>query len=435
MVHENARLLVAWGSDTGGVIYGTPTVRSRSIQVGEDVSETDSAEIGLAIGKLTERQVAFLILLILDRSGELGSRKVAGKQRSQLLRFADYLGMTEHGIRKWLERSLARRPGHIVRWDHTTKGRQPSQTGGPWLLTVDKSGVVPDSKTALEFVDRQRRWTAMRRSDPYELLRDARRLQDRGNWVDALTMLEEAESMFQRRRWARDDPLWFEIRLTLGGLQMQLGDEELEPGLCHNIVRSVSRQRLGGVEADLVKARAHYLATLISAQRDDIDSTTKAFSHLERARELLRGHSGHDAVREYWRACSYHELMMARTTGAAQPKRTSAILQASRIIEESRDQKRMRYGESLICANRSADAVEYIYSARDSGRLSEPAWIIAERLGPSAEWGAGAKAGPTMEALWRAEKEASSAGFKHQVRLIRKQKRLVRKRKRDVVTR
>jgi thymidylate kinase len=102
-------------------------------------------------------------------------------------------------------------------------------------------------------------------------------------------------------------------------------------------------------------------------------------------------------------------------------------LQAGRVIEKSYDQKRMRYGEALLAAGRRAEAIEYIRPAIESKRLSKPAWIIAERLVWTAQWGAGAKPEETLEALTRIQKDATDLGFHHQVRVIKQVKDRIRR--------
>ena len=306
------------------------------------------------------------------------------------------------------------------------------------MLHVKKTSVLPDIATVLQFIEKQGQWGVTRRSDPAELFDAALSFLSQGQWDEAEPVLKEASAMFERRRWSRDDPLWFEILLTLGGVYMQLGEEGLQPLISEKVIHSVSasQQRLGRLRARLTSARAHYLAALVCAQKNEVASTRDAMAHLERARELLRGCPDHVAVREYWRACSFCELMVARMTGVAQPKRSSVILRASRVIEENHDLERMRYGESLLHAKKPDEAIEYIRSASDSGKLSKPAWIIAERMQATAEWGAGAaSASPTLESLEETEKKAQKLGFAHQVRIIRMLKKLVRRGEREPVIR
>jgi len=410
-----------------GVGYELPDAPVCFIPIGGRVSQANARDLGICVGELTERHLAFLLLLILDRDGELGPRAAAENDRSQRRRFGGHLGLTERGLAKWLELYLTRRSGRILRWDHTVLGRQPSKTGGPWLLDVTKTVVLPDAEAATEFIAAQRATNTQRASDPAGLLGEALTARDAGRWTDALATLEEADRMFRRRRWSRETPLRFEILLVLAGTEMQLGTLGLAPYTCHNIHRSVSRQRLGGPRADLIRAQAHYIAALVHNQGEDPASVRKVLAHIERAKELLEGRTDHEAVREYWRYRSYRELTESRRTGTVRPKTSSAILQAGHVIGDSYDQKQMRYGEALLTAGRPSEAIDYIRPAIESGRLSKPAWIIAERLDATARWGAGARPAEMLETLTQIEKQAANLGFAHQVRVIQQVKERIRR--------
>jgi tetratricopeptide (TPR) repeat protein len=287
-----------------------------------------------------------------------------------------------------------------------------------------------DVGDALDFIEKQYRKAVGRKSSPADLLADALKAREAGYWAEALALLDEGKSMFRRRDWRREDPLYFEILLVLAGTEMQIGAEELRPKVPANILRSVTRQRLGGARADLVKAQAHYIAALIYNQKNDPRAIRKVLDNLERARELLRGRTDRIAVREYWRYSSYLELTKARLTGYVRPESSSAILQAGRVIEESYHQKQMRYGEALLHAGRPAEAIKYIQPAIESDRLATPAVVIAERLAALAKWKAGTGPGPTLDALEGVEQSAEALGFAHQVRLIRQAMRRVRRARR-----
>lgn len=410
-----------------GVGYQLRDVPACFIPVGRPVLPAQAQDLAIRPGVFTERHVGFFLLLVLDRCGELGPTQVAGKTIPQRLRFAEYLGMKVGGLRRCLARILAPQSGRILRWNHTVRGREPSRTGGPWLLDVKDIAVFPGSPAAKEFLARQQTTNTRRGSDPSELLADALRKRKADRWVEALELLEEADAMFRRRSWSRETPLRFDIFLELARTEMQLGPPGLMPHTSTNIMRSLSGQRLGTPTADLVRARAHYIAALVCSQRDDRAARADALTHVERARELLKGRVDPAGVREYWRVCAEHELSLARLTGAIPPKRSSAILQASRVLEESTEQKRMSYGESLIHANRPAEAIDYIRPAIDSRRLSQPAWVIAERLDATARWQTGAKTNRTIETLERVEEKAESLGFAHQARVIQRTKKRVRR--------
>lgn len=404
----------------------------RTVRVGERIRPEDVADMGFREGELTDRHVAFLLLLLLERNNELGSPIVKTADRPQLSRLAEHLGRTEKGFQRWLARAVADQPGRVLRWQRGTRGQTPSRTGGPWWLGV-KNAVLVDTEVrdALDFIDREFRRGVSRRSSPADLLADALQAREAGRWPEAVALLEESKQMFRRRDWRREDRLYFEILLVLAGTEMQIGADDLRPNVPANIVRSVSRQRLGGASADLVKAQAHYIAALIYNQKNDPKAIRKVLDNLERARELLRGRTDRVAVREYWRYSSYLELTTARLTGYVRPESSSAILQAGRVIEESYHQKQMRYGEALLHAGRPAEAIEYIQPAIECGRLATPAVVIAERLVALARWKAGAGPGSTLEALEDVEQSAEALGFAHQLRLIRQEKERVRRARRS----
>ena len=103
----------------------------------------------------------------------------------------------------------------------------------------------------------------------------------------------------------------------------------------------------------------------------------------EEARDLLRGRKDSDAVREYWKICSYLELTSARLTGVVPPKQSSTILCVGRLDEDGFDENQVRYGETLLHANRPAEAVlrkgvALFRSARDSASMTIPVRTSAD---------------------------------------------------------
>jgi hypothetical protein len=240
-------------------------------------------------------------------------------------------------------------------------------------------------------------------------------------------LLEEAQEMFRRRRWSRKDPRWFEIRLGLGRAQMQLGLPGLRPDEAINVLRSIKRQNLVGAHANIIRARAHHIAALIEGQRHGDRAARAAITHLLQAQQALRGQPGEESLRRYWEILAQEELSLARLNAVARPKHSSVILQAGKVLGDRTAEMRMRYGETLLEAGKPAEAIEYIAPATESGHLSSPAWVVAERLTAAAQYGAGAPAGATLDALTAAEEKARALGFQHQVRLIRRQKQQVRK--------
>ena len=417
-----------WVASPAGIGYEVRRDSIRTLNVGEAIRPGVVTDLGFREGRLSERHVAFLLLLLLERNGDVRSPIVKATASSQRRRFAERFGVRDGAFRRWLARAVADQPGRILRWDRRAPGPEPSRTGGPWWLGT-RNAILLDTtvRDALDFIERQYRKGIGRRGSPVDLLADALAAREEGYWLDAFALLEECKSMLRRRRWRRDDPLYFEVLLVLAGTEMQMGAEALRPKLSANILRSVSRQRLGGPKADLVKAQAYYIAALIYNQMNDPKAIRKVLDNLERARDLLKGRTDLVAVREYWRYSSYLELTNARLTGFVRPESTSAILQAGRVIEDSYDQKQMRYGEALLHAGRPGKAIEYIQRAIESGRLSTPAVVIAERLAAIARWKVGESPGVTYDALVRVEHNAESLSFAHQLRLIREAKRRVRR--------
>jgi hypothetical protein len=413
-------------SRPAGLGYQTTDACVPLILVGTRLSRSDAVNLGLREAILTERHVAFFLLVALDCEGELESPGTAARDRPQRVRFAEHLGLHERALTKWTERKLADRPLGILRWQPDRVGRQASWTGGPWFLDVDSSIIVPDIQEARDFIERQNVVDRARRSDPADLLAEARSLQTAGRWTESLTTVEAAVEMYRRRRWRRDSPTWFEILLALGHTRMQMGPVGLRPEVSFNVLRSASRQRLGGRHADIVRARAHHIAALVRTRMRTLPAIQAALAHLERASELLQGRRDDAATQRYWSSQAYKELIEAGLTGSTRPRGSSAILHAARVIENSRDQESMRYGESLLYANRPADSLDFLEPAVSSGRLSTPAQVIGERLTTVAHWMSGAASAATNDALEHIERRASALGFAHQVRQIRLQKRLVR---------
>ena len=90
-----------------GVAYLTRGRPLRFIALGQAILRADSEIIGLAEGSLSERHVAFLALMILDRDGMLGRPgSNRGGPSEQRHRFAEILGMNRRSFRRWLARSL-----------------------------------------------------------------------------------------------------------------------------------------------------------------------------------------------------------------------------------------------------------------------------------------------------------------------------------------
>ncbi len=404
------------------------------LNVGSSIGTPHAEDLGLKEGKFTERALAFFVLLVLDHKGLLDS-PTERERVSQRRRFAEHLGMTPSAFRKFVERTFRQRSGRILRWDRQPNrwGPEPSWTGGPWRLVVRDARIEPRVTEAQSFLDRLRSIATARRDGPQGLLRAALSERDAGNWSEALVLLDSSVEMYQRRRWPRRDPLWFDILLSLGGTQMQLGQRGLWPRVPVNIRISVKEQGLRGPDIDLVLARAHYLAAMIYSQRADRLSAESVHRELQPCVELLDGHHEPAALRELWKARSYQELVRARLTGLAEPKTSSAILEASRVIDERREQKRMRYGQTLLHAGKPSLALDYIQGAIESRSLEVPAQVIAERLKIIAEWMLGTKTAKTLDALEQIERRVLSLGFAHQARIIREHKRRIRRGIRSLV--
>lgn len=404
------------------------------LTVGDMVGPGPAEDLGLEKGRFSERALAFVLLVLLDQHGQLDP-PTERERVPQRRRFAEHLGMSPSAFRKFVERTFRPRSGRILRWDRrpNTWGPEPSWTGGPWRMVVRDARIEPSMAEARAFLDRLRSIAADRRDGPQGLLLSALSEREAGNWVESMTLLESAAGMFQRRRWPRRDPLWFEILLALGEVQMQLGHKGLWPRVPVNVRISVKEQGLRGPDIDLVLARAHYLAAMIYSQRADRPSAGWVLRELQPCLELLDGHHDPIAYKEYWRARSYQESVRARLTGLAEPKASSAILEASRVIEERREQKRMRYGQTLLHADKPSRALGYIQGAIESGRLELPAQVIAERLKIIADWMLGTRTARTIEALEQMERRVLSLGFAHQARIIREHKRRIRRGIRSLV--
>jgi hypothetical protein len=216
---------------------------------------------------------------------------------------------------------------------------------------------------------------------------------------------------------------------------MQLGLPGLRADEAINVLRSIKRQNLVGAHANIIRARAHHIAALIEGQRHGDRAARAAIRHLQQAQQALRGQPGEESLRRYWEILAQEELSLARLNAVARPKHSSVILQAGKVLGDRAAEMRMRYGETLLEAGKPAEAIKYIAPATESGHLSSPAWVVAERLTAAAQYGAGAPAGAALDALAVVEQKARALGFQHQVRLIRKQKARIQKRIRSALPR
>ena len=416
---------------SGGVGYQVPKRRPRLIELDGCVLSRDSESIGITAGCLTDVQLAFLTLLVMDRTypGAAGIQPADSRQRH---RVAERLGMSVVGLRKWAQRNLFGRPSHFVIWLYATEGRQASRTGGPWRITASEVLLHAKIASAQSFIDTIRARGVHRSEGPERLLQRAITLQSQEKWAEAETLLAEAEAMFERRRWQREDLLWLEILLQHVHVQMQLGRVSLTPAVAERVLHSVSRQGLGGPQVDLVRSRAHYLAALIHAQGEWLGDLTPALEHLELARELVVSGTTEEAERQFWRAGAFRELLSARITGETRPKTTSVILQASRAVPEDREQELMRYGETLLYGGKPEKAIEYASSALEGPGLSKPAWIIAERVKVASEWATGTAKDAVLDKLDGLTSAARSLRFANQVRILKQLKKVVIEGERDV---
>ena len=93
----------------GGVSYWIRGQRRPTLAVDDVVPTSVAEEIGIVANRLSERHLGFLLLVVLDAHGQLDLEMVAGAPRPQRHRFADQLGMSKSGLRKWVERSISRR--------------------------------------------------------------------------------------------------------------------------------------------------------------------------------------------------------------------------------------------------------------------------------------------------------------------------------------
>lgn len=413
----NARHLAA-----AEVEYAVGHQLPRKLNLGETLTARDEQELGLRAGKLTERHVAFLILLALDRHGELRPAAATSRHPPQRVVIADRLGMTVPALRRELGRHLAPMPGHVIRWASMIDYRRTSRTGGPWSLGVKDVLLCPDVRTAEAFVALQQ----LRTGEPEELLALALAEREADRWIHALAILEAAWDMFWRSGRARDSREWFEIQLALAWTEMQLGVEGGQPEKARNVLRSVNIQRLGGPAADYVRARALYTSGLVINQQKTLTAKRDAIAQFEQARTILSAWRTPDAVREYWRITAEREGSIARIDGTVQPKHSSALLRASKEIEGSREQKRMQYGETLLYANRPKEALDYVSPAIASGRLPQSALVIAERVEAMAYWQTGGKKSAVLEALDRVVRKTTDLGFQDQRRAAQWFRRIVR---------
>jgi hypothetical protein len=415
-------------SDRPGIGLVEIDAPAHVVRLGEPLSPQASIALGLSGPRLTERTLALLTLMAFEWADQANATMQFRGPEAQRYRFARKLGMTPDGFSKFVQRTIHPRSVGIIRWDqlHSSEGPERSWSGGPWWLAVRDAKVEPGIATGRAFVERVRDKSIDRGRDPRELFRDALAARERGDWVEALGLFESLAERFRRRQWPRNDPFWFEVLLTLGGTQMQLGTRGLWPRVPKYIRVSISEQRLRGPEYALIAARAHYLAALIYNQAGESALTPRILRELRQCEQLLAGRRDPAALNEFWKAASYEEITRARRTGVFAPRVSSAILEAGRVVESQRYQNLMRYGETLLHGNRPAAGLDFIQSSLDSGKMELPGQIIGRRLEVLAKWKLGAKKQSVLETLDAIQTDARSYGFAHQVRSIAAAKSRVR---------
>jgi hypothetical protein len=419
------KIIVSDRSGVGRIEVDNP---SYVIRVGETLSPEASFDLGITGPRLTARALAFLTLMALEWDRQSHPSVFARGADAQRHRFASKLGMNPEAFSKFVQRTLRRQPGRIIQWSpsHTWEGRERSRTGGPWWLAIRSVVIEPSEAAGKAFVETVRDNSIDRLRDPRELLRDALATRERGDWVESLGLLDSLADRFRTRQWPRNDPFWFEIQLVRGGTQMQIGARGLWPRVSKNIRVSISEQRLRGPEYDLIAARAHYIAALVYNQAGNGALDLQTIREVRRCKDVLAGRRDPQALDEYWKAASYEEITRARRTGVAAPRVSSAILEAGRVVESQRYQNQMRYGETLLHANRPAAGLEFIQSAIQSGRMELPGHIIGRRLEVMARWMLGERQLTVFEALDEIHKDARGFGFAHQSRMITLSKAHVR---------
>jgi hypothetical protein len=312
-------------------------------------------------------------------------------------------------------------------------GPQPSRTGGPWHLLVRDALLYPDTRAVSHFIELVGQVAGTRQTDPLSLLADAKAQVAMNNWTRAEELVESAFTMYRRRRWSRDAPAWYELLLLRAHVAMQLGVTGGAPYHSNNILRSLTKQGLDGVDAAFVRARALHIASLVWGQRTEPFTRQRMLTALQSAEDVLQGVRTRRAVAELFRIRARLELAAARTRGEANPPATSAILEAARALPEFKEEGRVRYGQTLLRAGKPSRALDYIRPALESGNLSKPAWFVAERLNAAAEWQMGVSSDATLEKLAAIREEARRLGFQHQLLVIRRQARRVRRKDRNAV--
>lgn len=393
---------------------------SQIVRVGDLVTPQAALDFSLRGPLFTEKALALLTLIALEWDKQGSAFAFARGAMAQRSRFAVQLGMAPQGFSRFVARTLRPQSGRILCWHqmHPREGRERSRTGGPWWLAVRRVTVEPSVATARAFLETVRNKSIDKGRDPQDLLRDALAVRERGDWVEALGLLESLAARFRSRKWARNDPFWFEILLVLAGTQMQLGARGLWPRVPTNVRVSISEQGLHGPEYALIAARAHYIAALMYNQSEDGKSARQSVRELRRCKELMAGRRDLDALEEFWKAASHEEIRRARRTGVAAPRLSSAILEAGRVVETQGEQNLMRYGETLLYADRPTPGLDYIQTALQSGRMKLPAQIIGRRLEAMAKWMLGERKHKTLDDLTQLHKEAREIGFAHQARSI-----------------
>jgi tetratricopeptide (TPR) repeat protein len=423
--------LVVWVTGGAGLAYEVPGAEPKLLHVGEPVEQPDRRAVGLSTTMLSDRHVGFLALLILDREGELPVPSIVEThQRSTI---AEHLGLQVSALRRWAERNVLPYPNSIVQALPGDLGG--SRTGGPWHLAARNVALYPDASRAWTFLREVADSSAIRKTDPEELLMRAEALLAVNDWVAAQEVLDAALEMFRRRRWRRNDPIYFAILLRIAHVAMQLGVTGGTPQHASNILRSLTKQRLDSIEARIVAGRAYHNAALVWGQRGEASVVDKTLAALQSAEDALRGIQTQSAIYELFRIRGYREVTLSKARAEAKPPSRSQVIKAGTVFPQDKDEAMLRYGQTLLCADDPSRAVEYIRPALESGKLSTAAWVIAERLNTAADWKLGASRDLTLHKLGRLGEKLKRLSFQQQLELVRRQRREVVLGRRRVVTR
>lgn len=367
--------------------------------------------LGLIGERFTEHHVAFLLLVIKEQAHH-------PRSPSQAVRIRERLGQTEWAFEQWLKRNLNAHPGDLLRWDEMRNYRHVARASGPWWIVADDIR-VEDEDRATQYVDHVARKIAMREGDVGECVGRARKLCAEDQWVTAQLLLDGAIDRYFGSEQKRADPVWYGLLLARARIEMQIGRPQLSSAVVTDIFRSLKQSGLGQPEADLTRARAHYIAVCVADQLETAAADEDRLTRLDHAIELLRNIRSEAGERELVRARALREEVLAGGRSVLPAASESMILKAAGS-EGSAHGKHVVYGDALRKTGQYGRALDHLLAALEQKEMETRFRSAALRAAALARWHLDRDITAAVDTLDRALQVAMQAGFQHQAKIIRR---------------